>query len=94
MAAFRHPTSGLMHWAGETQIAAACRLFAAQPWSAVALIGIRPDNYNDPGGGVLRFRIGGVIRAQAQFPINLLGTFAFVTYMRSTGKIVEIRPLE
>jgi hypothetical protein len=44
MAAFRHTASGLLHWAGETNIAAACRRFAAQPWAALALIGIRPDN--------------------------------------------------
>ena len=44
MAAFRNTAIGLMHWAGETNIAAACRRFAAQPWSALALIGISPDN--------------------------------------------------
>jgi predicted transposase YbfD/YdcC len=44
MAAFRNPAIGLMHWAGETNIAAACRRFAAQPWSALALIGIIPEN--------------------------------------------------
>lgn len=44
MAAFRNTAIGLMHWAGETNIAAACRRFAAQPWSALALIGINPDN--------------------------------------------------
>ncbi|HSF31287.1 MAG TPA: ISAs1 family transposase [Candidatus Tectomicrobia bacterium] len=44
MAAFRNTAIGLMHWAGETNIAAACRRFAAQPWSALALIGITPDN--------------------------------------------------
>jgi hypothetical protein len=44
MAAFRHPVIGLMHWLGETNIAAACRRFAAQPWAALALSGIRPDN--------------------------------------------------
>jgi hypothetical protein len=32
MAAFRNTAIGLMHWAGETNIAAACRRFAAQPW--------------------------------------------------------------
>jgi len=32
----------LMRVAGETNIAAACRRFAAQPWSALALIGITP----------------------------------------------------
>jgi predicted transposase YbfD/YdcC len=44
MAAFRNTAIGLMHWAGETKIAAACRRFAAQPWLALALIGITPDN--------------------------------------------------
>lgn len=34
MAAFRNTVIGLMHWTGETNIAAACRRFAAQPWSA------------------------------------------------------------
>ena len=29
---------------GESNIAAACRKFAAQPWSALALIGINPQN--------------------------------------------------
>jgi len=44
MAAFRNTVIGLMHWTGETNMAAACRRFAAQPWSALALLGIRPDN--------------------------------------------------
>ena len=44
MAAFRNTAIGLLHWAGETNIAAACRRFAAQPWLALALIGITPDN--------------------------------------------------
>jgi predicted transposase YbfD/YdcC len=44
MAAFRNTALGLIRQAGETNIAAACRRFAAQPWSALALIGIRPDN--------------------------------------------------
>jgi predicted transposase YbfD/YdcC len=44
MAAFRNTALGLMRCAGETNIAAACRRFAAQPWAALALIGIRPDN--------------------------------------------------
>lgn len=44
MAAFRNTAIGLMRWAGETSIAAACRRFAAQPWSALALIGIIPEN--------------------------------------------------
>jgi predicted transposase YbfD/YdcC len=44
MAAFRNTALGLMHWAGETNIAAACRRFAAQPWAALALIGIISEN--------------------------------------------------
>ncbi len=44
MVAFRNTAIGLMHWAGETKIAEACRRFAAEPWSALALIGIQPDN--------------------------------------------------
>jgi hypothetical protein len=44
MAVFRNTVIGLMHWAGETNIAAACRRFAAQPWSALAIIGITPEN--------------------------------------------------
>lgn len=41
MAALRNAAIGLMRNAGETNIAAACRRFAAQPWSALALIGIK-----------------------------------------------------
>ncbi|MBI3326808.1 MAG: ISAs1 family transposase, partial [Nitrospinae bacterium] len=44
MAAFRNTAIGLMRWAGGTNIAAACRRFAAQPWSALALIGIVLEN--------------------------------------------------
>ena len=44
MAAFRQPVIGLMRGAGETNIAAACRRFAARPWLALALIGITPEN--------------------------------------------------
>jgi hypothetical protein len=44
MAACRTTAIGVRPWAGETRLAAACRRFAAQPWSAFALIGIRPDN--------------------------------------------------
>lgn len=42
MAALRNTAIGLMRVAGETNIAAACRRFAAQPWAALALIGITP----------------------------------------------------
>src|SRR5215216_69054 len=44
MAAFRNTAIGLMRQAGETNIAAACRRFAAQPWAALALIGVKPEN--------------------------------------------------
>jgi len=44
MAALRNTVSGLMHWAGYSNIAAACRRFAAQPALALALIGIEPEN--------------------------------------------------
>jgi predicted transposase YbfD/YdcC len=44
MAAFRNTAIGLMRRAGETNIAAACRRFAAQPWAALSLIGIKPKN--------------------------------------------------
>ena len=40
MAAQRNLAIGLMRSAGETNIAAACRRFAARPWAALALIGI------------------------------------------------------
>ena len=42
LAALRNTVIGLMRQAGETNIAAACRRFAAQPWEALALLGIRP----------------------------------------------------
>ena len=41
MAAMRNAVIGVMRKAGETNIAAACRKFAAQPWSALALLGIK-----------------------------------------------------
>lgn len=44
MAAIRNAVIGLMRVAGETNIAAGCRRYAAQPWSALTLIGIYPDN--------------------------------------------------
>lgn len=44
MAAFRNTAIGLMRRTGEVNIAAACRRFAAQPWAALALIGIIPEN--------------------------------------------------
>lgn len=42
MAALRNVAIGLMRMAGESNIARACRRFAAQPWQALALIGIQP----------------------------------------------------
>ena len=44
MAALRNVTIGLLRCSGETNIAAACRRFAAQPESALALIGIKMEN--------------------------------------------------
>jgi predicted transposase YbfD/YdcC len=44
MAAFRNTVLGLIRRAGETNIAAACRRLAAQPWLALALVGITPEN--------------------------------------------------
>jgi len=41
MAALRNTAIGLMRYLGYTNIAAACRYFAAQPWSALEAIGIR-----------------------------------------------------
>jgi predicted transposase YbfD/YdcC len=44
MAALRNTVVGVMRWAGYTNIAAACRLFAAQPRAALHLIGIALEN--------------------------------------------------
>jgi predicted transposase YbfD/YdcC len=44
MAALRNTVIGLMRWAGYTNIAAACRRFAAQPRAALHLIGIALEN--------------------------------------------------
>jgi predicted transposase YbfD/YdcC len=44
MAALRNTVIGLMRWAGHTNIAAACRRFAAQPRAALHLIGITLEN--------------------------------------------------
>src|SRR4029450_7260340 len=44
MAALRNPVIGLIRWAGHTNIAAACRRFAAQPQAALHLIGIVVEN--------------------------------------------------
>jgi predicted transposase YbfD/YdcC len=44
MAAFRNTALSFIRQAGETNIAAACRRLAAQPWSALALVGITLEN--------------------------------------------------
>jgi predicted transposase YbfD/YdcC len=44
MAAFRNTVIGLLRWAGYTNIAAACRRFAAQPALALDLIGTVLEN--------------------------------------------------
>jgi hypothetical protein len=44
LAALRNTVIGLMHWAGYTNMAAACRRFAAQPRAALHLIGIELEN--------------------------------------------------
>ena len=44
MAALRNTVIGLIRWAGHTNIAAACRRFAAQPQTALHLIGIVVEN--------------------------------------------------
>jgi predicted transposase YbfD/YdcC len=44
MAALRNTTIGLLRWAGYSNIAAACRRFAAQPDLALTLIGIKWEN--------------------------------------------------
>lgn len=40
MATLRNTVIGLLRYTGETNIAAACRRLAAQPWAALALMGI------------------------------------------------------
>lgn len=44
MAALRNTVIGLLRVAGEPNIAAAGRRLAAQPWAALALLGIYPEN--------------------------------------------------
>jgi predicted transposase YbfD/YdcC len=44
MAALRNVAIGLMRLAGHKNIAATTRRFAAQPWAALALLGIQPEN--------------------------------------------------
>src|SRR5215510_6635076 len=44
MAALRNTVIGLMRWAGYTNMAAACRRFAAQPTAVLRLIGITLEN--------------------------------------------------
>jgi hypothetical protein len=43
MAAIRNTAIGLMRIAGADNIAAATRRYAAQPFAAVALLGLSPD---------------------------------------------------
>lgn len=42
MSTLRNTAIGLMRLAGESNIARACRKYAAQPWQALALIGLHP----------------------------------------------------
>ena len=44
MAALRNAVIGLLRAAGHDRIAPTCRRFAAQPWAALALLGIPQDN--------------------------------------------------
>jgi len=44
MEALRNTVIGLIRWAGHTNMAAACRRFAAQPQAALHLIGIMVEN--------------------------------------------------
>jgi len=44
MAALRNVAIGLARLAGHTNIAAACRYYAAQPWAALALLGVKTEN--------------------------------------------------
>ena len=46
MAALRNTTIGLLRCAGATNIAAACRYYAAQPWATLTLLGIEPSTEN------------------------------------------------
>ena len=44
MAALRNTVIGLLRASGHARIAPTCRRLAAQPWDALALLGIPPDN--------------------------------------------------
>ena len=44
MAALRNTAIGLLRLAGATNLAAACRRNAAQPWEALSLLGLSPPN--------------------------------------------------
>ena len=44
MAALRNAVIGLLRAAGHDRIAPTCRRFAAQPWAALALLGIPQEN--------------------------------------------------
>ena len=43
LAALRNTAIGLLRRAGWSNLAAATRYYAAQPWEALALLGITPD---------------------------------------------------
>ena len=44
MAALRNATIGVLRSSGHDRIAATCRRLAAQPWAALALLGIQREN--------------------------------------------------
>jgi predicted transposase YbfD/YdcC len=44
MAALRNLAIGLARLAGHSNIAAACRYYAARPWAALALLGVESEN--------------------------------------------------
>jgi hypothetical protein len=62
MAALRNLVIGLMRLNGETNIAAACRRFAAQPWAALALIGIERKTIEKNLGCAIAGLSAGIIR--------------------------------
>jgi len=51
MAALHNTAIGLLRGTGATNIAAACRYYAAQPQAALALLGLAPENYMALGQG-------------------------------------------
>jgi hypothetical protein len=44
MGAFHNTTMGLLRWAGQTNMATACRRLAAQPVQALTLMGMALEN--------------------------------------------------